>query len=218
MISYHIYLHQLTDLRDMHKAHLLCWTILPLKYLTVVKAGLLWWPLPVPMDGLSFVSRFSSLHTAAWYLGGIFPQSKVFWTCSLLELKPFSTELLVLADGWDQWLHQQTTLLPFWGLRGSVVSEYWFYFSDVLILYKSRQLVCNSYLCTTLDHSLIIIFYIFFKILFFREMFSFHVLTHVWGIESSGLSETTYRWCSAIPLCHVANVPSCMSISCCKVA
>lgn len=41
MISYHIYLHQLTDLRDMHKAHLLCWTILPLKYLTVVKAGLL---------------------------------------------------------------------------------------------------------------------------------------------------------------------------------
>lgn len=60
-----------------------------------------------------------------------------------------------------------------------MVSEYWFYFSDVLILHKSRQLVCNSYLCTTLDHSLIINFYIFFKIHFFREMFSFHVLTHV---------------------------------------
>lgn len=40
---------------------------------------------------------FLHLHTATCYLGGIFPQSKVFWTCSLLGFQPFSPKLLVLA-------------------------------------------------------------------------------------------------------------------------
>lgn len=37
------------DLKDLHKTHVFCWTILPLKYLYVVKAGL-------PSKGAAFFS------------------------------------------------------------------------------------------------------------------------------------------------------------------
>lgn len=48
---------------------------------------------------------FSRLRIAAWYLGGIFGQGKVFWPCSLLGFQPFSPKLLppaVISDSIDR--------------------------------------------------------------------------------------------------------------------
>lgn len=53
-------------------------------------------PSALPMDGLVLPLCFSRLCIAAWYLGGIFGQGRVFWPCSLLGFQPFAPKLLTL--------------------------------------------------------------------------------------------------------------------------